>query len=58
MWTASGVSAGIDVTFAWMEATYGEETANQVANILEYERRGGADGSDDPFADLYGLPRN
>lgn len=56
VWTSSGVSAGIDLIFAWIEAVYGSETATEVANILEYERH--TDSRWDPFADLYGLPPN
>lgn len=58
LWTAAGVSAGIDLIFAWIEAVYGGEKATEIANILEYERRGAADGRDDPFAGLYNLPRD
>jgi len=54
IWTSSGVSAGIDALFAYMEKVYGCETATQVANSMEYERH--RDPSWDPFADLYGLP--
>ena len=50
VWTSSGVSAGIDVTFAWMGAVYGEATAADVANGMEYVRH--LNASDDPFADM------
>jgi len=53
VWTSSGVSAGIDVTFAFITAVYGAEAADEVANILEYERH--TDPSWDPFAELAGL---
>lgn len=53
VWTSSGVSAGIDVLFAWMETVFGSEAATWVANGLEYERHRNA--SWDPFADLYNL---
>jgi transcriptional regulator GlxA family with amidase domain len=53
IWTSSGVTAGIDVLFAWMEAVYGNATATGVANGLEYERH--LNSSWDPFADLYNL---
>lgn len=53
VWTSSGVSAGIDVLFAWMEAVFGDATATGVANSLEYERH--LNASWDPFADLYNL---
>lgn len=56
IWTSSGVTAGIDVLFAWLEAVYGNATATRVANSLEYERH--LNSSWDPFADLYNLPPN
>ena len=48
IWTSSGVSAGIDVTLAWIEATRGNGTAEQVAEIMEYTRH--LDKDKDPFA--------
>ncbi|KAK0473545.1 class I glutamine amidotransferase-like protein [Armillaria luteobubalina] len=45
IYTTSGVSAGIDGVFAYMEAT--------VANSMEYVRE--TNSSWDPFAELYGL---
>lgn len=56
IWSSSGVTAGIDVLFAWMEAIYGNDTATEVANGLEYERH--LNSSWDPFADLNHLPPN
>lgn len=53
IWTSSGVSAGIDVTFAFIGAVYGAEVADEVATMLEYERH--TDPSWDPFAELAGL---
>ena len=53
VWSSSGVSAGIDVLFAWIGAVFGNETATGVANALEYERH--LNASWDPFADLYNL---
>lgn len=54
IWTSSGVSAGIDVSLAWVEAVYGSETASWIANGMEYERH--QDSTNDPFAKLYNLP--
>ncbi|KAG6855402.1 hypothetical protein H0H87_003467 [Tephrocybe sp. NHM501043] len=54
VWTSSGVSAGLDAVFAFIAAVYGEEAAEKVSNILEYERH--MDPSWDPYAVLYGLP--
>lgn len=53
VWTSSGVSAGIDVVFAWIEEVYGEEVADKIAVGIEYERQ--RDSSQDPFAGVYGL---
>ncbi|KAL2850846.1 class I glutamine amidotransferase-like protein [Aspergillus pseudodeflectus] len=53
VWTSSGVSAGIDVTLAWIAHVYGEEVAQGVADGIEYRRV--KDAGDDPFAEVYGL---
>ncbi|KAJ5155560.1 hypothetical protein N7492_008363 [Penicillium capsulatum] len=53
IWSSSGVSAGIDVTLAWIEEVYGKEKARKIANGMEYSRH--EDPSWDPFAELYGL---
>lgn len=52
VWTSSGISAGIDVVFAWMRAVYGEETAREIADRMEYTPV--LDPDDDPFADRWG----
>jgi len=54
IWTSSGVSAGIDATFAFVSAVYGEAIAADTANGLEYERH--IDPSWDPFAAIWGVP--
>ncbi|KAH0580686.1 hypothetical protein J132_02400 [Termitomyces sp. J132] len=54
IWSSSGVSAGLDAVFAFIAAIYGEEAAERVANILEYERH--QDPQWDPYAKLFGLP--
>ncbi|KAJ5573510.1 uncharacterized protein N7459_007937 [Penicillium hispanicum] len=53
IWTSSGVSAGIDVTLAWIGEVYGKEKAQEIANGIEYSRH--EDPSLDPFAELHGL---
>ncbi|KAG9195581.1 hypothetical protein G6011_00702 [Alternaria panax] len=53
IWTSSGISAGIDVTFAWIEAVYGHDMARNIADRMEYIRA--TDSTNDPFADLYSL---
>lgn len=49
IWTASGISAGIDVTFAWIEDVYGADVAKNIADRMEYTRV--TDPDNDPFAD-------
>lgn len=51
IWTSSGISAGIDVTFAWIEDVYGRDIAQAIADRMEYSRE--TDSSHDPFAELY-----
>lgn len=53
IWTSSGVSAGIDVTLAWIEDIFGKEKAQFIADTSEYTRH--LDPHLDPFAELYGL---
>ncbi len=50
-WTSGGVSAGMDVTLAWMAKIYGQERARTAANIMEYEWRD--DPNWDPFAYVF-----
>lgn len=50
VWSSSGVSAGMDVTFAFIEKLYGEKIARGVANVMEYDRH--LDDTWDPFAQL------
>lgn len=51
IWTSSGISAGIDVTLAFIERLYGKENATYVANMMEYDRH--EDAAWDPFADIF-----
>ncbi|KAF2749041.1 class I glutamine amidotransferase-like protein [Sporormia fimetaria CBS 119925] len=53
IWTSSGVSAGIDLTFAWVASLYGEEVADYIAINLEVERWRNA--TYDPFAKIWEL---
>ncbi|THU94895.1 class I glutamine amidotransferase-like protein [Dendrothele bispora CBS 962.96] len=55
VWTSSGVSAGTDMALAWIEEVFGKEMAEEISRVMEYERH--LDPNDDPFADLYNLPR-
>ena len=53
VWSSSGVAAGMDVTFAFIDMLHGEEVARKVADLMEYERH--EDGAWDPFADVWGV---
>ncbi|KAF5313869.1 hypothetical protein D9619_013111 [Psilocybe cf. subviscida] len=53
IWSSSGVSAGLDIIFAFMSEMYGEEVADTISDILEYERH--KDAAWDPYAEKYGL---
>ncbi|KAI0133876.1 ThiJ/PfpI family protein [Xylariales sp. AK1849] len=48
VWTSSGISAGIDMMYAFVADQYGHETAEELANKSEYRRS--TDPTDDPFA--------
>lgn len=48
IWTSSGISAGIDMIYAFVEEQYGAEVAETLANASEYERN--TDPKRDPFA--------
>lgn len=50
-WTSSGVSAGIDMTLAWVGSVFGDTVATRIANGSEYIRASSSD--DDPFASKY-----
>ncbi|KAI5802977.1 DJ-1/PfpI family protein [Geopyxis carbonaria] len=52
-WTTSGVSAGIDGTYAWVAKVYGEEAAQSVSVSSEYVRQ--LDWRKDPWAEYYNL---
>jgi transcriptional regulator GlxA family with amidase domain len=48
IWTSSGISAGIDAMFAFVESLYGRELAHETATRMEYVRNENWD--EDPFA--------
>lgn len=50
IWTSSGISAGIDMMYAFVADQYGEDVAAELANASEYERK--TDPNHDPFAKL------
>lgn len=48
IYTASGISAGMDMIYAFVADQYGPETAERIARQSEYTRS--TDPADDPFA--------
>lgn len=48
VWTSSGISAGIDMMYAFVADQYGEKIAERIANDAEYIRNKDADA--DPWA--------
>jgi transcriptional regulator GlxA family with amidase domain len=52
IWTSSGVSAGMDLAFAWMEEVWGKEVAQYVADRSEYKRS--TEPGDDRYAERWG----
>lgn len=53
IWSSSGVTAGLDLIFAFIEEVYGSQVAKDLQKPLEYERR--SDMCDDPFAEINGV---
>jgi transcriptional regulator GlxA family with amidase domain len=52
IWTSSGISAGIDLIYAWIKEVWGEEAAQWTADRSEYERNGDSEG--DRYAERWG----
>jgi transcriptional regulator GlxA family with amidase domain len=52
IWTSSGISAGMDLAFAWIAKVWGEEVAQYVADRSEYERN--LDEGADRYAERWG----
>lgn len=48
VWTASGVTSGIDMIFEFMETFYGPETTQLIQGAIEHKRT--LDPCDDPFS--------
>jgi transcriptional regulator GlxA family with amidase domain len=53
IWSSSGVTAGLDLIFAFIEEVYGEDAARELQGTLEYERGRGM--CDDVFAEVHGV---
>lgn len=51
VWTSSGVSAGIDMTLAWVASVFGDDVATRIADGSEYVRA--LSSHDDLFAAKY-----
>lgn len=52
LWTSSGVSAGTDMTLAWIEHVYGRNESERIRIQMEWNA---LNQTDDPFAEIYGL---
>ncbi|KAK7192401.1 hypothetical protein DPSP01_004986 [Paraphaeosphaeria sporulosa] len=52
VWTSSGVAAGIDMIYAWVEDIWGTDVAEELADSSEYERN--RDSKKDRFAERWG----
>ncbi|CAK4646031.1 unnamed protein product [Aphanomyces euteiches] len=50
IWTSSGVTAGMDMTNAFLEHLFGAERVHRISEIIEYSPA--TDASQDPFAYL------
>ena len=53
IWTSSGLTAGLDLGYAFIKEVYGTEVAEKAATVLEYIPS--EDPLTDPFAIKYGL---
>lgn len=49
LWTSSGVTAGMDMGYAFVAATYGQQVADHLARYLEVSHHPSS-ADDDPFA--------
>lgn len=52
VWTSSGVAAGLDAIFAFVEEVYGPAAAGHIQGLLEYDRH--MDPNWDPWSEKYG----
>jgi len=61
IWTSSGITSGMDMTYNFVSTVYGQALSDLVVNIMEYEVH--KDASWDPFAEVWnvtggGIDRN
>ncbi|KAF1852173.1 class I glutamine amidotransferase-like protein [Cucurbitaria berberidis CBS 394.84] len=54
IFSSSGISAGIDVTYAWVGRVYGDEVAEYLSLISEYDRE--IDANHDPYGKIWDVP--
>ncbi|KAH7392646.1 DJ-1/PfpI family protein [Pyrenochaeta sp. MPI-SDFR-AT-0127] len=54
IFTSSGISAGIDVTYAWVSRVYGDEVAEFLSLSAEYDRE--TDANHDPYGKVWDVP--
>lgn len=52
-WTSSGVTAGLDAAYAFVETIFGPGTSDSIAEITEYTRQ--TDPHNDPWADYFNV---
>ncbi len=56
IWTSSGISAGLDVTLAFIEHLHGANVATEIANLMEYERH--QDPNWDPYSTIWNVTQS
>lgn len=54
IFTSSGISAGIDATYAWVSRVYGDEVAEYISLSSEYPRE--TDSHHDPYGKIWDVP--
>ena len=54
IFSSSGISAGIDVTYAWVGRVYGDEVAQYLSLSAEYDRE--TDSHHDPYGKVWDVP--
>ncbi|KAL3424117.1 dj-1 family protein [Phlyctema vagabunda] len=53
IWTGAGVSAGIDVTYAWIAKVWGDDLAHEISTTMEYTRV--LEWDSDPFSSVWSI---